>query len=46
VYLLAMGKTGRLEDLVGIFDEALPEQVGTVEEQADYHNKWFDSLGQ
>lgn len=44
VYITTMGQQGRRENLVNIFDEAEPGQVGTVEEQEDYHNKWFDSL--
>jgi hypothetical protein len=44
VYLTTMGRSAEFEDLVNIFDEAAPEQVGTVEEQDNYHNKWVVSF--
>jgi hypothetical protein len=45
VYVTTMGKQALRENLVDIFDETTADKVGTVEEQEDYHNKWFDSLG-
>lgn len=43
VYIATMGKQVSSADLVNIFDEAAPEQVGTVEEQEDFNKKWFYS---
>ena len=43
-YVTQLGRPGRLEDLVDIFDEAAPEQVGTVQEQRDFHKRWIKSL--
>jgi hypothetical protein len=43
LYLLTMGKKAALEDLVYIFDQAAPEQVGTVEQQFSTYRKWMES---
>jgi hypothetical protein len=43
VYITTMGKQASSADLVNIFEEAAPEQVGTVEEQENYNEKWFYS---
>lgn len=45
IYLLKHGKQARREDVVDSFGEALPEDVGTVQEQQEYHKKWIESLG-
>lgn len=46
VYITELGRQALRENLVSIFDEALPEKIGTVEQQIDYHNKWVESLGE
>lgn len=46
VYITALGRQALRENLVNIFDEALPDKIGTVEQQIDYHNKWIESLGE
>ena len=46
VYITTLGKQALRENLVNIFDEALPEKIGTVEQQIGYHNKWIESLGE
>lgn len=45
IYVLKHGMPARREDIVDIFGEALPEQVGTVQEQQEYHERWINSLG-
>ncbi|MEC4719937.1 hypothetical protein RY831_12315 [Noviherbaspirillum sp. CPCC 100848] len=45
IYLLKCGMPARRDDIVDIFGEAHPEQVGTVQEQSEYHSKWIKSLG-
>lgn len=44
VYVTKMGSPAMLTDLVPIFGEATADKLGTVEEQADYHRKWRESL--
>jgi len=45
VYITVLGKQARRNDLVDIFDFAKPNEVGTVQEQENYHKKWISSLG-
>ncbi|RYE26436.1 MAG: hypothetical protein EOP51_00325 [Sphingobacteriales bacterium] len=42
-YIHTMGKPGQTEDIVNIFDEATIN-VGTIAEQENYSQEWFDSL--
>ena len=44
-YVTRMGEPARRTDLLDIFDYAAPGLVGTVEQQADFHAKWAESLG-
>jgi hypothetical protein len=41
VYELTIGKAGRFP-LVGLFEPALPDEVGTVAEQDAYFKRWMD----
>ena len=43
-YRLKMGVPAQRPDVVRIFDAAAADQVGTVEEQADYFRRWSASL--
>jgi hypothetical protein len=45
-YITELGKQARRACLIGIFDHAAPETIGTVEEQRAYHRDWIDSLGE
>ncbi|MEC4895430.1 MAG: hypothetical protein SAL07_19015 [Oscillatoria sp. PMC 1051.18] len=40
LYRLKLGKRPQRSDLLRIFDKAEPEQIGTVEEQRAYYEKW------
>lgn len=40
LYQLTLGKLPERSDLIRIFDKAEPEQIGTVEEQRSYYEKW------
>ena len=44
VYINVPGRSTLLTDLVGIFDHADLEKIGSVEQQRAYHRMWFDSL--
>jgi hypothetical protein len=44
VYGTRMGSTATYADLVPIFGETTADKLGTVEEQADYHKKWLESV--
>ena len=44
LYCLKMGQPTKRDDLVHIFAEALPERVGTVEQQYNYYKKWLESF--
>lgn len=43
-YVTRIGEPARSEDLVDIFHYAAPGTVGTVDEQADFHANWVESL--
>ncbi len=43
-YRLKMGSPAQRPDVVRIFDAAEADEVGTVEEQADYFRRWSASL--
>ncbi len=43
-YITRMGHPSNVR--VDIFEDAEPDEVGTVDEQAEYHEKWFASLKQ
>lgn len=43
-YILTLGKPGRTEDLVDIFEPAEAAQIGSVEAQAEYYESWTKSL--
>lgn len=45
IYILKRGMPARRENVVDIFDQATPEQVGTVQEQKEFHESWIRSLG-
>ncbi|HUO08228.1 MAG TPA: hypothetical protein VM008_08020 [Phycisphaerae bacterium] len=45
-YILQLGRTTTLKSLVDIIGHAEKDQVGTVEEQMEFHQKWFQSLKQ
>jgi hypothetical protein len=42
VYELTIGKAGRFP-LVGLFERAPPEKVGTVAEQDSYYQRWLEA---
>ena len=44
LYLLKIGEEPKQGDLVKIFDRAELDKIGTVDEQRDYYNKWFESI--
>ena len=44
-YQLELGRHGRTEDVVHIFDPAPAELIGTVREQRDFFEAWLVSLG-
>ena len=43
-YRVRMGEPGRRDDLVGIFETGEDVQPATVQEQAEFHRAWFESL--
>src|SRR5690242_19574386 len=43
-YVLEMGRQGRADSLVEIFDEDAPESYSTVADQEAYAHAWFESL--
>lgn len=43
-YITRMGEAAQSSDLVDIFDNADPESVGSVKQQADFHEKWVESM--
>jgi hypothetical protein len=43
-YVLEMGRQGRSDLLVEIFDEDTPESYSTVADQEAYAHAWFESL--
>lgn len=47
-YLTTMGKQGTRDDLVDIFGDEYAdiEAIGSVQEQKQFHESWFKSLGQ
>ncbi|WP_194726532.1 hypothetical protein [Noviherbaspirillum malthae] len=45
IYVTKHGLQARRQDIVDIFGEATPDQIGTVEEQRRYHEDWIKSLG-
>jgi hypothetical protein len=44
VYETRMGSTATYTDLVPTFGETTTDKLGTVEEQAQYHQNWLRSL--
>lgn len=40
LYHLKLGKRPQRSDLLRIFDRAEPNQIGTIEQQRAYHEKW------
>jgi hypothetical protein len=44
VYVTRMGLSATRADLLPTFGEASLDRLGTVEEQAEYHKKWLESL--
>jgi hypothetical protein len=45
VYVLHPGLRGRREDLVETLDDALPDELGTVDEQRAFHDAWIADRG-
>lgn len=43
-YVLVKGRQASEKDLIGIFDEAEPARIGTIEQQRSYYNEWLESL--
>lgn len=43
-YVLEMGRQGRADSLVDIFDEDVPESYSSVSDQEAYAHAWFESL--
>ena len=43
-YVTRLGLPGQLNDIVDILSPAQPESVGSIEEQADFHRRWIESL--
>jgi hypothetical protein len=43
-YVLEMGRQGRVDSMVEIFDEDTPESYSTVTDQEAYAHAWFKSL--
>lgn len=43
-YRLELGKQGTLDDLVDIFEPAMIDEIGTIEEQRTYFATWIKSL--
>jgi len=43
-YRLELGKQGTLDDLVDIFEPAMIDEIGTIEEQRAYFAAWIKSL--
>src|SRR5215469_4207623 len=39
-YVTRLGLPGQLNDIVDILSPAPPESVGSIEEQADFHQRW------
>lgn len=44
LYIYRMGEHPQRTDMVKIFDPADVNEVGTVQEQIDYHNRWIESV--
>jgi len=44
VYVTRMGYPALYVDLLSTFGDASLDKLGTVEEQAEYHRKWLESL--
>lgn len=44
VYVTRMGLHTTRDDLVPIFGETTVDKLGSVEEQANYHTKWLESV--
>jgi len=44
VYLMRMGEVARHEDLVGTFDEAPIEKIGSVDDQRNFYLSWIESV--
>jgi hypothetical protein len=44
VYVLSLGRQGRREDLVGLFDIADKATVGSVDDQDRFFSEWLASL--
>ena len=44
VYLMRMGEVARPEDLVGTFDEAPIEKIGSVDDQRKFYLSWIESV--
>jgi hypothetical protein len=44
VYVHALGRPARNEDLHPVFDDAPCEAVGSVEEQSEFRRRWLESL--
>jgi hypothetical protein len=44
VYVLSLGRQGRREDLVGLFDAADKATVGSVDDQDRFFSEWLASL--
>ena len=44
-YSLTMGKQAKMSSLVDIFETCEIEEYATVDEQYDFFNMWWDSIG-
>jgi hypothetical protein len=44
VYIHALGRPARNDDLRPVFDDAPCEAIGSVEEQAEFRRRWLESL--
>jgi hypothetical protein len=44
VYLMRMGEVAQHEDLVGTFDEAPVEKIGSVADQRSFYLSWLKSV--
>lgn len=44
LYIHSMGEPAHRDSLVGIFDEAPPDALSSVQEQAQFHQAWVESI--
>ncbi len=45
LYITTLGRPSLDSDMVDLFGEAPAEEIATVEDQRQFHRKWYESLG-